>query len=119
MTGALEAAVTLGVFVWALDIATVGEARSLAFSTLVFASCSARSRRGARPAVLGGRRLDNLRLLAVVVVSALVQLAIHQIPGDAGVPIEDLSFETPTLPVGLALIPVTVHELRKLLRRRA
>jgi len=64
--------------------------------------------------------LNNLRLVGVVVVSALIQIGIHQIPAAARLfRIQDLPLETRALPFLLALIPVTVLELRKLLRRPA
>lgn len=60
----------------------------------------------------------NLRVLGVVVVSVLVQLGIHHIPAT-----QEL-FQLGALPLGdcalsfaLGLIPVTVLEVTKLLRR--
>ena len=81
-TGALEAAVVLGVFVWALRASGLTTARALAFDTLVvselFRAFAARS-----PTRLFWQVgvFTNLRLVAVVVVSLLVQLGLHQIPG--------------------------------------
>ena len=52
--------------------------------------------------------------------SALVQIGLHQIPAAARLfRIQDLPLETRVVPFLLALIPVTVLELRKLLRRPA
>jgi len=118
-TGLLEAAVTLGVFVWALDGRGVNGARSLAFSTLVFAELlRAFAARSPDRLFWEVGPLTNLGLLAVVLLSALVQLGLHTIPWTQGV------FETRALsPADLALvfslglIPVSVLELSKVLRR--
>jgi P-type Ca2+ transporter type 2C len=120
-TGILEAATTLAIFVWALASRDVTEARSLAFTTLVcaelFRSFAARSTTRIFWEV---GPFTNLRLLGVVGVSALMQVAIHYIP------VTQTFFEIGTLPVAdgaLAVIaglcPVTIIEVQKLLRRPA
>ena len=71
-TGALEAAVVLGVFVWSLRAEGLGVARALAFDTLViselFRAFAARS-----PTRLFGQVgvFTNVRLLAVVFLSVV------------------------------------------------
>jgi Ca2+-transporting ATPase len=120
-TGLLEAGVTLGVFIWALRRRDLGEARDLAFNTLVFSELfrAFAARSPDKPFWQVGV-FNNLRLVAVVVVSALIQIGIHQIPAAARLfRIQDLPLETRVVPFLLALIPVTVLELRKLLRRPA
>jgi Ca2+-transporting ATPase len=118
-TGALQASVTLGVFVWALKSRNLAEARNLAFSVLVFGELlrtfSARSRTRLFWEV---GAFTNLRVLGVVAVSGLLQLGMHHIPVT-----QDL-FQIGALPLadcilafGLGLVPVSVLELDKLRRR--
>lgn len=117
--GLLEAAATLGVFVWALNARDLAEARTLAFSTLVFGELfRAFAARSTTRLFWEVGAFTNLRLLAVVVVSVLMQLAIHHVPAAQAV------FEIGPLPPGdwalslvVALGPVTVIEVSKLVRR--
>jgi Ca2+-transporting ATPase len=120
-TGLVEAGVTLGVFIWALRRRDLGEARDLAFNTLVFSELfRAFAARSPDKLFWQVGVFNNLRLIAVVVVSALVQIGIHQIPAAARLfRIQDLPLETRVVPFLLALIPVTALEVRKLLRRPA
>jgi len=117
--GLMDALVTLGVFVWALTHRDVAEARSLAFAVLVFTelfrSFAARSEDLVFWEV---GAFTNLRLVAVVVVSVFIQLALHEIPATQQL------FELSPLPpwelglaLGLGLVPVTLIELSKLVRR--
>jgi Ca2+-transporting ATPase len=118
-TGALQAAVTLVVFGWALRSRDLGEARNLAFTTLVFGELfrSFASRSTTRLFWEVGA-FTNLRLLAVVLVSVLVQLGIHHIPGmERLFQIGGLSLADCALTVLLGLIPVTAIETSKLVRR--
>jgi Ca2+-transporting ATPase len=118
--GVLEAGVTLGVFVWGLRRGGLGEARDLAFNTLVFSELfRAFAARSPDKLFWQVGIANNLRLVGVVVVSALIQIAIHQIPAAASLfHIQDLPVETRVVPFVLALVPVTALELRKLVRRR-
>ncbi len=119
-TGVLQAAVTLAVFVWALRARDLAEARNLAFTTLVFGELF-RSFAARSPTKLFWEvgALTNVRLLGVVVVSALIQIGIHHIPAlEALFEIRDLSLGDCALTILLGLIPVTVLELTKLVRRR-
>jgi len=118
-TGVLQAAVVLGVFVWGLRAGDVAEARSLAFTTLVFGelfrSFASRSRTKLFWEV---GAFTNLRLLAVVFVSALIQVAMPQIPALGRLfQIPALSAAESATSLDLGLVPVTVLELTKLLRR--
>ena len=118
-TGTLQAATTLGVFVWALRSRDLAEARNLAFSVLVFGelfrACAARS---TTRLFWETGALTNLWLLGVVVVSVLVQLAIHHLPvTQVAFDIGPLSIGDCILSLSLALIPVTAIELAKLARR--
>ena len=120
-TGLVEAGVTLGVFIWALRRRDLNEARDLAFNTLVFSELfRAFAARSPDKLFWHVGIFNNLRLVAVVVVSALIQIGIHQIPAAARLfRIQDLPLETRVIPFLLALIPVTALEVRKLLRRPA
>jgi P-type Ca2+ transporter type 2C len=121
LTGALEAAVTLGVFAWALRERSVAEARDLAFNTLVFSELfRAFAARSPTKMFWQVGVLNNLRLVGVVIVSACIQIGIHHIAPIAKLfQIQDLALEARAVPLLLALIPVTVLELRKLARRVA
>jgi Ca2+-transporting ATPase len=119
-TGALEAAVVLGVFAWELRAAGVDTARALAFDTLVvselFRAFAARS-----PTKLLGQLgvFTNLRLVAVVVASLALQIALHQFAWLIGLfQLPGMSFADRALPLLLGLIPVSALELSKLARRR-
>jgi Ca2+-transporting ATPase len=119
VTGAIQATVTLGVFAWALRTRNLAEARNLAFTTLVFGELfRAFAARSSSRLFWEVGPFTNLRLLGIVVASVLVQIGIHHIP-----PLERL-FQITDLPLSdcgltllLGLIPVTLIELSKLLRR--
>ena len=118
-TGVLQATVTLAVFVWALRARDLAEARNLAFTTLVFGelfrSFAARSTTKLFWEV---GAFTNLRLLGVVAISAVVQIGIHHVPAlEALFQIRDLSLTDCVVTLLLGLIPVTVLELTKLVRR--
>ena len=118
--GSLEAAVTLTVFYWALRNRDLLEARNLAFSVLVFGevlrSFASRSRTKLFWEV---GAFSNMRLVAVVIVSILVQLAIHHMPFTRSLfEIGPLSLEDCLLSLAVGFIPVSVLEIGKLLRRR-
>jgi Ca2+-transporting ATPase len=118
-TGLLQAALTLGVFVWALNARDLAHARNLAFSVLVFGELfRAFAARSTTRLFWEVGAFTNLRLLGVVVVSVLLQLGIHHIPAaQALFEIGALSSADCVLTLGVALGPVTVIELSKLVRR--
>jgi P-type Ca2+ transporter type 2C len=118
-TGLLQAATTLGLFVWALSARDLSEARNLAFSVLVFGELfRAFAARSTTRVFWEVGAFTNLRLLGVVVFSALIQLAIHYIPAAEVVfQIRPLSGADWTFTLCVALVPVTVIEVGKLLRR--
>jgi Ca2+-transporting ATPase len=119
-TGLLQATVTLSVFAWALQSRGEGEARNLAFTTLVFGELF-RSFASRSPDKLFWEvgPFSNLRLLGVVVASVLIQLGIHHVPALARLfQITALSPQDCVLTLALGLIPVTVLEMSKLVRRR-
>ena len=119
LTGALQGAITLGVFAWGLRYRDLDEARSLAFSVLVFGEVlrAFASRSDTRTFWEEGA-LGNVFLLVVGVVSVTLQIAIHHIPFT-----EDLfhlgyiSWADCLLGLAIGLIPVSVLELLKLIRR--
>jgi P-type Ca2+ transporter type 2C len=118
-TGLLQAATTLGVFVWALNARDLIEARNLAFSVLVFGELfRAFAARSTTRVFWEVGAFTNLRLLAVVVFSVLMQLAIHHIPAAQMLfEIGPLSLADCALTLLVALVPVTVIEVWKLVRR--
>ena len=97
----------------------LAEARTLAFSTLVFGelflSLGFRSRREVFWEV---GAFTNLRLLAVVALSTLLQIGLTDVPATQRVfRIGDLPFRDTVLPVVLGLVPLTILEIAKLVRR--
>jgi Ca2+-transporting ATPase len=118
--GALHGALTLSVFVWALRARDLGEARTLAFSTLVFGQMfTSLALRHRRKLLWEIGAFTNARLVAVVAATGALQLALGQIPATralfhmSAMPAAEL-----LLPLVAGLIPVTVLELAKLVRRR-
>jgi len=118
-TGLLQAGATLGVFVWALNARDLSEARSLAFSVLVFGELfRAFAARSVTRVFWEVGAFTNLRLLGVVVFSVLIQLAIHHIPATQAVfEVGPLSAADLLLTLLVASGPVTVIEVGKLVRR--
>ncbi len=119
VTGFLQAAVTISVFAWALEERGLAEARNLAFSVIVFAelfrSFAARSTTRLFWEV---GVFTNPRLLGVVLVSSLVQLGLHHIPfTQTLLGTGPLSLSDCALAIGLGLIPVSILECSKLIRR--
>jgi Ca2+-transporting ATPase len=117
--GLLQAVVALSVFAWALSRGDVIAARTLAFSTLVFGELfRAFSARSTSRLFWEVGVFTNLRLIAVVLVSASLQLAIHYLPATRELfRINAITISHALLATGLGLIPVTVIELAKLGRR--
>ncbi|MFZ5477863.1 MAG: cation-translocating P-type ATPase [Myxococcota bacterium] len=118
--GLLQAGTSLSVFVWAMRTEDLATARNLAFSTLVFGELfRAFAARSTDKTFWEVGAFSNLRLLGVVAVSALVQVGLHHIPAMATLlGLEPLSLRDCALTVGLGLVPVTVLELSKLVKRR-
>lgn len=118
-TGVLQAVATLSVFVWALNSRDLVEARNLAFSVLVFGELfRAFAARSTTRLFWEVGAFTNVRLLGVVVVSVLLQLGIHHIPAAQAIfEIGPLSGPDCALTLLVAMGPVTVIELAKLVRR--
>jgi Ca2+-transporting ATPase len=119
--GLLQAGVALSVFAWALDNKDLATARTLAFSTLVFGELfRAFSARSITRLLWEVGIFSNVRLLAVILVSGVLQIAIHHFPATRDLfGVVSLTLRQGLLAVGLGLIPVTVIELSKLARRHA
>ncbi|MEO8257286.1 MAG: cation-translocating P-type ATPase [Acidobacteriota bacterium] len=117
--GLLEAAATLGVFVWALNARGLPEARGLTFSTLVFGELfRAFAARSSTRLFWEVGAFTNLRLLTAVLCSMLLQLGLHQLPAARAVfAIGPLSAADAALTLLVALGPVTVIEVSKLFHR--
>jgi Ca2+-transporting ATPase len=118
--GCLEAAATLGMFVWALETRGLDEARTIAFPVLVFSELfRAFAARSTTRVFWEVGAFTNVRLLSVVVVSVLIQLAIHYVPiAQETFEIGSLSAADAALTLLVALGVVTVLEVVKLVRRR-
>lgn len=118
-TGLLQATATLAMFVWALSARDLSEARNLAFSVLVFGELfRAFAARSTTRVFWEVGAFTNVRLLAVVVFSVLMQLGIHHIPAAQAVfEIGPLSAADCLLTLLVASGPVTVIEVGKLVRR--
>ncbi|HLT29698.1 MAG TPA: cation-translocating P-type ATPase [Myxococcaceae bacterium] len=119
LTGVLEATLVLSVFVWALSHRELDEARSLAFAVLVF--CELFRAFAARSSDLlfwEVGAFTNLRLVGIIALSVIIQLALHHLPftqrlfGLSPLPAWELA-----MALGLGFIPVTLLELFKLVRR--
>jgi Ca2+-transporting ATPase len=118
-TGLLQAASTMGVFLWAVNARDLSEARNLAFSVLVFGELfRAFAARSTTRVFWEVGAFTNLRLLGVVVLSVLVQLGIHHIPAARAMfEIGPLSAADCVLTLVVALRPVSAIEIAKLARR--
>ncbi|MBC7173885.1 MAG: HAD-IC family P-type ATPase, partial [Polyangiaceae bacterium] len=118
-TGALQGVVSLSVFLFALREGDLLNARNLAFSTLVFGELfrSFAARSSTRTFWEMGP-FTNVRLVAVVAITALLQIGIHHVPfAQELFDIGDISLRDCILSVSLGLVPVTILELSKLVRR--
>lgn len=116
----VEASVVLATYAWALAYRDATEARNLAFSVLVFSevlrSFAARSE---LRSFFETDILSNLKLVAVVAVTVLVQLAIHHLPfTEEFFAIGEISMADCALSLAIGFIPVSVLETAKILRAR-
>ncbi len=119
LTGAVQATVTLAVFAWALTHRDLLEARNLAFSVLVFGELfRAFAARSPDRLFWEVGPFTNMRVLGVVLVSVVLQLGLHHIPATQALfQIGDLPLADCALALFLGLVPVSVLELSKFLRR--
>jgi Ca2+-transporting ATPase len=117
--GLLEGGLVLAVFAWALSARDLAWARGTAFTTLVFCelfrSFAARSRTRLLWEV---GPFTNFRLVAVVTVSVLIQIALYEIPATERLfQIRALSLRECAFLLLVGLVPVSAIEVAKLLRR--
>jgi Ca2+-transporting ATPase len=118
VTAVLEASIVLGVFLAYLDDG-ISLARNMAFSTLVFSELT-RSFAARSPdrVLFEVGAFSNLVLLGVVVLSGSFQIALHHVTWIQRLfEVAPLSVEQWATAIGLGLVPVTVLELQKLVRR--
>lgn len=115
VTGALTALVTLATFAWALPRRGIVDARDLAFSVLVMSELfRAFAARDAARVYWQTQPLRNLRLVAVVTLSAGLQVAIHHVePMRQLLRLGHLTLGDCAQVVLVGLVPVTVLELLK------
>jgi len=119
LTGFFEATATLSIFLWALQFRGLNEARSLAFSTIIFGELfRAFAARSTKRTFWELGAFSNARLLGVVALSCLVQTGIYVFPAARAVfRISPLSAWDLALSFVVGLCPVTLLELQKLVRR--
>jgi len=115
----IEAGVVLGTFAWVLPRSGLSEARSFAFSALVFSELfRAFAARSSRLLYWQVGAFSNVPLLAVVAASALLQVALSYVPVTRELfDLQLLSAADTFCCLALGLIPVSVVELAKLARR--
>lgn len=120
LTGGLQTAVTLGTFVWALQARDVAEARTLAFTVLVFGELfRAFASRSTTRVFWQVGAFSNLILLAVVTASVALQLVILYLPWTEQLfHISRISAADCIMCLVIGLVPVTLIELAKLVRAR-
>jgi Ca2+-transporting ATPase len=120
LVAAFEAGLTAVVFAWSLRAHGLDTARDFAFCTLVFCELfRAFAYRDRRLVLWQVGAFTNLRLIAVVALSVLVQIGIHHLPALAE--LFRLQQQPPTVYAALLLIgllPVSALELSKLARIR-
>jgi Ca2+-transporting ATPase len=118
-SGLLQATTCLSVFVVALQIDGLLRARTLAFSTLVFGELfRAFTARSARRGAWGSGLMSNRPLLAVVLFSIGLQLAIHQSAAlRQRFEVGPLSAQDAMVAMVLGAMPMTLFETAKWLRR--
>jgi len=119
LMGVLEGGLTLCVFAWAVGARDLQWARGVAFTTLVFCELfRAFAARSPTRLLWEVGVLTNLRLVAVVAVSVLAQIALYEIPATERLfQIRALGLGECALLLILGLVPVTAIELAKLVRR--
>jgi Ca2+-transporting ATPase len=118
--GLMLAAPTFIVFLWALAHRSLAEARTLVFSTLVFGQVfMALAFRSRNKLLWEVGPFTNLRLLAVVAISILLQVGLLLIPAAQKLfQMAQLSAAAGAFALLCGLAPISLIELAKLARRR-
>ena len=118
--GVLEAAVVLAVYGWGISAYGEAIARTLAFNTLVASELlRVFAARSTRRLFWEVGAFTNLKLLLVIGLSAVLQAGLHLLPAASGLfALTSLSVNQWAMALAAGFVPVSVLELRKLLRRR-
>ncbi len=119
--GLLQAAVVLAVYGWVLQEHGLVEARTAAFTTLVFGELlRAFSARSATQLFWEVGALTNLKLVAVVAGSIALQIGMLHVPATRDLfGLADVDLRDCGIALAFGLIPVTVAELAKIAARAA
>ncbi|MBM4778688.1 MAG: HAD-IC family P-type ATPase [Archangiaceae bacterium] len=119
LVGVVIGAVTLSVFRYELSSDTLDHARTVAFSSLVFAQVfNAFGARSFTRTFLEVGSFTNLRLVAVVVSTALLQVGLMALPLTQRLfGLGSFSWRVLLISVVAGLVPITLVELAKLVRR--
>lgn len=119
IVGLLIGAVTLSVFRYELSSDTLDHARTVAFSSLVFAQVfNAFGARSFTRTFLEVGSFTNLRLVGVVLGTALLQVGLMAMPLTQRLfGLGPFSWRVLAISVGAGLVPITLVEVAKLLRR--
>lgn len=119
LVGVVIGTVTLGVFRYELSSDTLDHARTVAFSSLVFAQVfNAFGARSFTRTFLEVGSFTNLRLVAVVVSTALLQVGLMALPLTQRLfGLGSFSWRVLLISVVAGLVPITLVELAKLVRR--
>jgi Ca2+-transporting ATPase len=117
--GVFEGALVLAAFRWGLRGGDVVAARTLAFGTLVFCELfRAFAARSTSRLFWEVGAFTNVRLLAVVMISAAAQLSLHHVAGLRRLfQLAPMTMGQTAAALALGLVPVTAAELAKLARR--
>jgi Ca2+-transporting ATPase len=115
----LETSVTLFVYIYTFVRHELNSARSLAFSVLVFSQLFRSFAARSKIHILWELGpLTNFWLFGVVMISFIVQTGLHYIPFTQSLlKLQPLYFKDLAFILGMALIPVSIIELRKLTTR--
>ncbi|MBL8933631.1 MAG: HAD-IC family P-type ATPase [Archangium sp.] len=119
LVGVVIGTVTLGVFRYELSSDTLDHARTVAFSSLVFAQVfNAFGARSFTRTFLEVGSFTNLRLVVVVVSTALLQVGLMALPLTQRLfGLGSFSWRVLLISVVAGLVPITLVELAKLVRR--
>jgi Ca2+-transporting ATPase len=118
--GGVLGATTLGAFAWALGRDSVEHARSVAFTTLVISQMfNAFGARSFTRTFFEVGSFTNLRLIAVVALTGLLQLGLLALPVTQRLfALGPFSWTLVGAGIAAGLVPVTLVEFAKLVRRR-
>lgn len=118
LAAAIQTICSLGIFLWAREARNIEEARNLAFSVLVFGELlRAFSARDPDLPFWEVGVFSNMKLLLIIFISILVQVAIHHMPATQQIfHIGTLSLADCGLSLVLGAIPLAALEIEKIVR---